>query len=326
MYCLGIESTAHTFGVGIVDGKGNVLANERDSFFPDRGIHPREAAEHHGKVAKDVIKKALKTAKLKLKDIKLISFSRGPGIPPCLLVGGTVARALSVAHDIPLVGVNHCIAHIEIGKVATGSKDPIVIFVSGGNSQVIGYAGGKYRIFGETLDNAVGNAIDKFARELGLGFPGGPKVQELAEKGTFVPMPYTVKGMDFSFAGLLTDAIRKHKSGDYKVEDLCFSFQETAYAMLAEATERAVSHTEKKEVLLTGGVAASKRFREMLQTMCDERGAKFFVVPIELSGDNGAMIAWQGVLEYKAKGADKPEETDFLRNWRVDDVEAKWIK
>lgn len=330
MICLGIESTAHTFGAGIAsdDSKrkriGKILSDEKESFFVSRGIHPREAAEHHSEAAGAVLERALAKAGLTMKDVDLISFSQGPGIPPCLCVGAAFARALSLFHKKPLLGVNHCVAHIEVAKLATDARDPIVLFVSGGNSQVIGLAGGKYRVFGETLDIAVGNAIDKLARELDLGFPGGPRIAELASKGKYVELPYNVKGMDFSFSGLLTEVIRRHKSGKQSTEDLCHSFQENAFAMLVEATERAVSHTEKTEVLLTGGVAASKRLSEMLGTMCKERGAKFSVVPREYSGDCGAMIAWQGLLEYGAGRRQKVSDTRIIRNWRTDDVEVDW--
>ncbi|VVB59896.1 tRNA N6-adenosine threonylcarbamoyltransferase [uncultured archaeon] len=198
----------------------------------------------------------------------------------------------------------------------TNAIDPLVLYVSGGNSQIIGYLGGKYRVFGETLDIAIGNAIDKFARETGIPFPGGPEVEQLAVGGKYVPLPYTVKGMDFSFSGLSTEVVRRFKSGKFELKDLCFSFQETAFAMLAEVSERALAHTEKNTLLLTGGVAANKRLSEMLGIMCEDRGVEFSAVPREFAGDCGANIAWTGILESKRK---IKRQIDIFPKWRIDE-------
>ena len=326
MICLGIESTAHTFGVGMVDGIGNVLANVKDIYKPKEGygIVPMEAAKHHSAVAEQVLKKALEDAKISLNDIDLMAFSAGPGLPPCLRAGAKFAESLSARMEKPLIPVNHCIAHIEIGKLASGVSDPVTLYVSGGNTQAIAFVEGRYRVFGETLDVGIGNALDQFARESGLDFPGGPKIEHLAKGGKYIRLPYTVKGMNLSFSGIITEALRQLKKGA-RLEDVCFSLQETAFAMLVEVTERAVAHTGKSEVLLTGGVAANKRLQEMLKIMCKERGAKFFTVSRDLSGDNGAMIAWAGILAYQS--GEKPvkkAETDS--RWRTDDVDIKWIK
>ena len=319
MYCLGIESTAHTFGVGIVDDSGRVLANVRSIYKPrSGGIHPKECTEHHLEFAVSTVKSALDAAGLKASDIDIFSFSRGPGIPGPLRVGAVVARVLAKKFNKPLYPVNHCIAHIEIGRLTTGAKDPVTLYVSGGNTQVLAFTEGKYRIFGETQDLGIGNAIDKLARELGLEHPGGPKLEELAKHGKYIELPYVVKGMDLSFSGILTTAkklIPKHKP-----EDICYSFQETCFAMLTEVTERAVAHTEKEEVLLTGGVAANKRLQEMLSIMCKERGARFYVVNPEFAGDNGAMIAWVGMLMRGQKSTD----LGINRYWRTDEVEIPW--
>ena len=265
MLCLGIESTAHTFGVGIVDEKGDILANVRDSFIPKlgKGIIPREAAEHHSLVADSVVRKALKEANVSLSDIDVIAFARGPGLLPTLKTGATAARVLSSKLKKPLVDVNHPVAHIEIGNLATGAKDPVVLYVSGGNTQVLALVGGRYRVFGETLDIPIGNALDQFARESELGSPGGPRVEEMAKKGKYIELPYVVKGMDLSFAGITTAALQKLEEGA-ALEDICYSLQETCFAMLIEVTERALAHTGKNEVLLVGGVAANKRFSEMI--------------------------------------------------------------
>ncbi|MCD6248067.1 MAG: bifunctional N(6)-L-threonylcarbamoyladenine synthase/serine/threonine protein kinase [Hadesarchaea archaeon] len=325
MICLGMEGTAHTFGVGIVDTEGNILANVSRTYDPGMGgIHPREAAQAHAKNARAVVVGALEEAGISLGDVDLVAFSQGPGLGPCLRTVATAARALSAWLGVPILGVNHCVAHVEIGRLSEGAEDPVTLYVSGGNTQVIAFDAGRYRIFGETLDIPVGNCLDVFAREVGLPHPGGPKVEQLARDGKqYIELPYSVKGMDLSFSGLVTEAVRKYREG-VKLEDLCYSLQETAFAALVEVTERAVAHTEKKEVMLTGGVAANRRLREMLGLMAEEHGAEFFVPPMSLCADNGAMIAWTGLLAYRHGVRQKLEETVVRQRWRTDEVEIPW--
>ena len=331
-YCLGIESTADDFSVGIASFEGEILANVMDAYLPEEGgIHPREAAQHHSQVAAKVIAEAFKKAGIKPKDITVIAFSQGPGLGPCLRTGATAARALATYLKVPLVGVNHCVAHIEIGKLVTKAKDPVTLYVSGGNTIVAAYEAGRYRIFGETLDIAVGNCLDVFARSAGLkqkkGLVFGAIVEKLAKKGEkLVPLPYSVKGMDLSFSGLLTAAIQLLKEGKHKLEDICYSLQETAFSMLTEVTERALAHTEKPEVLLTGGVAANKRLQEMLKVIAEEHNARFCVVPKEYALDNGAMIAWTGVLAYKHGLTIPVEKSMVKRKWRLDEVDVPWVE
>ena len=331
-FCLGIEATADDFSVGILNFEGKVLANIINAFMPETGgIHPREAARHHTKVAGEVISTAFQEAGIKPKDITIVAFSQGPGLGPCLRTGATAARALASYLNVPLVGVNHCVAHIEIGKLATDARDPVTLYVSGGNTIVSAFDSGCYRIFGETLDIAVGNCLDVFAREAGLrqreGIPFGAIVERLAGKGkTLLDLPYSVKGMDLSFSGLLTATIRLLKSGKYKLEDLCYSLQEVAFSMLTEVAERALAHTEKREVLLTGGVGANKRLQAMLNTISKEHSSRFCVVPKQYALDNGAMIAWTGILAYK-HGVTTPVDKSFVRlKWRLEDVDAPWVE
>ena len=327
MICLGIESTAHTFGVGMMNDKGEVLVNVRDTYKPPEGwgMKPIDVAEHHKKVKESVLEKALKESELAIDKIDVIAFSQGPGLPPCLRVGKDFAVELSKKYKKSLVPVNHAVAHIEIGRLFSKAKDPVTLFASGGNTQILSHVEGKYRCFGETQDISVGNALDKLGRELGLGFPAGPKIEELAKKGQYMELPYVVKGMDLSFSGLVTEAAKRFKQME-RIEDVCFSFQETAFAMLTEVTERALAHVKKEEVILTGGVAANKRFSKMLEIMCKERGAKFYVCPIELSGDNGAMIAWLGLLMHKAGYSPKKGVAlDIEPRQRTDDVDVFWL-
>jgi len=331
-YCLGIESTADDFSVGISTFNGEILANVISVYMPEEGgIHPREAARHHAEVARKILEEAFKKSGIKPQELSVISFSQGPGLGPCLRTGATIARALAAYLNVPLVGVNHCIAHIEMGKLKTGTKDPITLYVSGGNTIVSAFDSGCYRVFGETLDIALGNCLDVFAREAGLhqkvGMPFGAVVEKLASKGEkLIPLPYTVKGMDTSFSGLLTAAVNLLKKRQYKLEDLCYSLQETAFSMVTEVTERALAHTEKKEVLLTGGVAANRRLQLMIKAIAEEHNAEFCVVPSEFAVDNGAMIAWTGVLAYK-HGMVTPIEKSFVKlRWRLEEVEVPWVR
>ncbi|MCJ7428805.1 MAG: bifunctional N(6)-L-threonylcarbamoyladenine synthase/serine/threonine protein kinase [Candidatus Nanohaloarchaeota archaeon QJJ-5] len=324
MITLGIESTAHTFGIGIIED-GTIQANSKDQYTPEEGgIHPSEASEHHYRKADTVLDQALAQTDHDIEDIDCIAFSRGPGLPQCLQIGGTVARSLAAQHDIPIVGVNHCVAHIEIGKLTTDATDPVTLYVSGGNAQIIAYSGGRYRVFGETLDIAIGNALDKFARALDIPHPGGPEIEQRARQGeTLIDLPYVVKGMDFSFSGLVTEA--QSKIDDVDTDDLCFSFQEYAFAMLIEAAERAMAHTGKDELLVTGGVAANNRLQEMAATMAEERDGQRFKVPHAYCMDNGAMIAQAGARQYRAAGGEELSALGTDPNWRTDQTEVPWI-
>jgi universal protein Kae1 len=329
---LGIESTADDFSAGIATTQGQILANIISAYMQAQGgIHPREAARHHAEVAGQIIHTALKKAKITSKQIDAVAFSQGPGLGPCLRTGATAARAIASYLNIPLIGINHSIAHIEIGKLITRAKDPVTLYVSGGNTIVSAYEDQYYRVFGETLDIAIGNCLDVFAREAGLrqspGNPFGAIVEKLALKGkNLIPLPFTIKGMDLSFSGLLTATIEALRSRKYRLEDVCFSLQEIAFSMLTEVTERALAHTEKPEVLLTGGVAANKRLQAMLKVIADEHDARFNVVPKEYALDNGAMIAWTGALAYKHGITTPIEKSTVKLKWRLDQVPVPWIE
>jgi N6-L-threonylcarbamoyladenine synthase len=338
---LGIESTAHTFGVGIVKNE-KILSNVKSMYSTKSGgIIPMDSAKHHHEIASEIYKKSLEEAKINEKEIDAIAFSQGPGLPPCLLEGLKFTKELARKLNKPVIPVNHCVAHLEIGKI-TGAKDPVLLYCSGANTQVIAYAAGKYRIFGETLDIGVGNFIDNFARCAGIGFPGGPKIEQLAkESKDYVELPYKVKGMDVAFSGMLTNLKQKLEKieiknpsdlplpthSSYTLQDLCFSLQETAFAMLVEVAERALAHVGKKELLLGGGVACNFRLQEMCRIMCEERGAKFFCPEKSLLVDNGAMIAYLGEIMFnnriKISGKDL-EKLDIKPRERTDDVNVGW--
>lgn len=325
MITLGIEGTAHTLGVGIVDSDHNVMANELDMFRPaEGGLHPREAANHHADVVSRIMGDALDKAGLTPRDIDLVSFSMGPGLGPCLRVAGTAARAFACSMGVPIVGVNHCIAHIEIGRALTGCHDPALLYASGGNTQVIAFAEGRYRIFGETQDIGIGNMLDKLGRDLGMGFYAGPIFEKLAKDGKeYHELPYSVKGMDVAFSGLMTAALSLQRKG-VPLEDIALSVQETAFAMLTEVTERAMAHIGKDEVLLGGGVAQNMRLREMVQEMAEARGAEMFVPDRRFCMDNGAMIAWLGSEMYSSGVRMDVFETAVRQRFRTDEVEVSW--
>ncbi len=325
MITIGIEGTAHTLGVGIVDSDRKVIANVLDMYRPpEGGLHPREAANHHADVVTPLIVKAVEEAGITLKDIDVVAFSKGPGLGPCLRVAATVARSLSLVLDKPIIGVNHCVAHVEIGRATTGCTDPALLYASGGNTQIIAFANGKYRIFGETLDVGVGNMFDKLGRELGLGYYAGPMIEKLAKEGKkLLELPYSVKGMDISFSGIMTAAVNLQKKG-HRLEDIAFSVQETCFGMLTEVTERAMAHIGKDEVLLGGGVSQNSRLREMVKEMAEERGAEMFVPDRKLCVDNGAMIAWLGNLMYSSGTRMSLEDTVVEQRFRTDEVNVTW--
>jgi N6-L-threonylcarbamoyladenine synthase len=255
---------------------------------------------------------------------------------PPLSIGAIVARTLSLMFKKPLIGVNHCVGHIEMGRLATGLDNPTVLYVSGGNTQVIAYSNKRYRIFGETIDMAVGNCLDRFARVLNLSNDPSPgyNIEQLAKKGSkFLELPYVVKGMDLSFSGLLNfveDMVMLHptlkkeiqeaeklqetneeherrrrkkekkvvntkiKDFDWTKEDLCYSLQETIFAMLTEVTERAMAHCNATSVLIVGGVGCNIRLQEMIGKMAEERNGNVGAMDDRYCVDNGAMIAWAG--------------------------------
>ncbi len=319
MIALGIEGTAWNLSIGVVDENRVILVEDRPYIPKEGGIHPREASQHHAEVIGELIRSVF--SKIPPQKIDLVAFSQGPGLGPCLRIVATAARALSLKLNIPLIGVNHCHAHVEIGRWMCGVSDPVVLYVSGGNSQIISKKGGRYRVFGETLDIGIGNALDKLARYMGLQHPGGPKIEKLAKNGRkYLKLPYVVKGMDFSFSGLVTASQKLYDRGERK-EDIAYSFQETAFSMLAEVSERAMAYLEKDDLLLVGGVGANKRLKEMLKIMCEDREGNFYAPPTEFMGDNGAMIAYTG-LKLFLKGRETSIDESFVKpDYRIEEVE-----
>ena len=323
---LGIESTAHTFGVAVVDMDGKILSNVKDSYTTEGGgMIPIDVRKHHARVGDGLLERALSVAGIGEEEIKAVAFSNAPGLAPCLLEGMAFVRKTAKRLGVPVVCVNHCVAHLEIGDVV-GAKDPVMLYVSGANTQVIAYESGKYRVFGETLDLGVGNFIDTVARYMGLGFPGGLVIQKLASEfdgNELIDLPYSVKGMDVAFSGMQTK-IRNllDKGGDKRA--IAYSMQEVVFAMLVEVAERALAHTGKKELLLGGGVACNSRLQEMCRIMCEERGCKLFVPDRSLLVDNAGMIGYLGLKMFSKGLSVSVDEVDIAPRERTDDVEVLW--
>lgn len=248
-----------------------------------------------------------------------------------LVTVAVVARTVAQLWGKPLVAVNHCIGHIEMGRLITGAINPTVLYVSGGNTQVIAYSRKRYRIFGETIDIAVGNCLDRFARVLKLSNDPSPgyNIEQLAKKGTrYVELPYVVKGMDVSFSGLLShiENVAHHKlsKGECSPEDLCYSLQETVFAMLIETTERAMAHCCSNEVLIVGGVGCNERLQEMMGQMVGERGGRVYAIDERYCIDNGAMIAQAGYEMYCSGLVTPIGDTWCTQRYRTDEVEVTW--
>mmetsp|Transcript_9565 Transcript_9565/g.25549 ORF Transcript_9565/g.25549 Transcript_9565/m.25549 type:complete len:387 (+) Transcript_9565:114-1274(+) len=324
MYALGIEGSANKVGVGIVARDGRVVANVRRTYVAPAGCGflPKETAAHHQQHVVRLVRLALAEAELRPRDIAVVCFTRGPGMGAPLRSCAVAARVLAQLWRVPLVGVNHCVGHIEMGRLVTHAAHPVVLYVSGGNTQVIAYARRRYRIFGETIDIAVGNCLDRFARAVGL--PNDPSpgfnieraaaqyaereaAQGRAEAPTLaLELPYAVKGMDVSFSGLLSavetgGALERLHKSEVSVGALCYALQETVFAMLVEVTERAMAHCGQRDVLVVGGVGCNARLQRMMQLMAAERGGRAFTTDDRFCIDNGAMIAWAGLLEFLAR-------------------------
>ncbi|KAJ8673554.1 hypothetical protein QAD02_004816 [Eretmocerus hayati] len=333
MIAIGFEGSANKLGIGIIKDD-EILSNVRHTYItpPGEGFLPRETAQHHREHVLPVLKKALEDAKLTFKDIDIVCYTKGPGMGAPLTVAALVARTVAQMHNKPIVAVNHCVGHIEMGRLITKSNNPIVLYVSGGNTQIIAYSHQRYRIFGETIDIAVGNCLDRFARLLNLSNDPSPgyNIEQLAKKGKkLAPLPYVVKGMDVSFSGILSyieERIENWlKEEEYTPEDLCFSLQETVFAMLIEITERAMAHVGSSEVLIVGGVGCNERLQSMMDAMCEERGAKLYATDERFCIDNGVMIAVAGLMQYKAEGRGTSwAKTNCVQRFRTDDVLVTW--
>ena len=363
MIALGLEGSANKLGVGIIyhppptittknhspttPQPAQILANLRHTYHapPGTGFLPKETAKHHRHHVSRLVREALTTANLTPADIDCICYTRGPGMGAPLTSVALAARSLSLLWDKPLVGVNHCVGHIEMGREITGATNPVVLYVSGGNTQVIAYSARRYRIFGETLDIAVGNCLDRFARVLGISNDPAPgyNIEQIAKAGkVLVDLPYAVKGMDCSFSGILArveELAGQMKMGEGKGKggardavtgesvteaDLCFSLQETVFAMLVEITERAMAHVGSSQVLIVGGVGCNERLQEMMGLMAMERGGSVYATDERFCIDNGIMIAHAGLLAYRTGFETNLDDSTCTQRFRTDEVYVAW--
>ncbi|MDG7010518.1 MAG: tRNA (adenosine(37)-N6)-threonylcarbamoyltransferase complex transferase subunit TsaD [Nitrososphaerota archaeon] len=325
-YILGVESTAHTFSVSIVSSEGKILSNAKSVYKPPEGsgIHPFEASLSHLASAAPVLSEATGASGVGMRDISAVAYAKGPGLGPCLRVGAVVARTVASSLGVPLVPVNHAVGHIELGCMLTGVRDPVVLLVSGGHTMIIAYAGGRWRILGESLDLTLGQLLDQFGRHHGLASPCGRAIEEAAAgSSSYLRLPYSVKGNDVSFSGLLT-ASKKLLDAGKSFSDVSYSIQETAFAMVTEVTERALAFTGKREVIIVGGVAANRRLSRMMSTMSARHSARLAAAPLEYSGDCGAQIAWTGWLAYKSGVSVPVAESEVTQSWRLDSVDIAW--
>ncbi|GAA5841342.1 hypothetical protein JCM9279_000620 [Rhodotorula babjevae] len=427
LLALGLEGSANKLGVGLIlhsppanasstarrsptgdAATVSILSNIRHTYVtpPGEGFLPSDTARHHKRWISQVVAKALEQASKSMHDVDVVCFTKGPGMGAPLQTVALVARTLALMYNKPLVGVNHCVGHIETGRLITSSPSPIVLYVSGGNTQVIAYSQQCYRIFGETLDIAVGNCLDRFARIIGLSNDPSPgaNIEKEAKKGRrLLPIPYATKGMDIMLGGILhaaeaytrdprfrpssssssstsapgqpskpvsqeerrrraagegpqaalqdiglsaarpaaaargglsaatPDEVRAARGGDDDEDediitpaDLCFSLQETVFAMLVEITERAMAHAGGREVLIVGGVGCNARLQEMMEIMVQERGGSIFATDERFCIDNGIMIAHAGLLSYRMGYETPLEETACTQRFRTDEVLVNW--
>lgn len=281
-----------------------------------------------------VLREALDEAKVKVADIDAICYTKGPGMGAPLVSTAVVARAVAQLWGKPLLGVNHCVGHIEMGRTVTNAVNPTILYVSGGNTQVVAYSKQCYRIFGETLDIAIGSCLDRFARVIEISNDPSPgyNIEQMAKNGKqYIMLPYVIKGMDMSFSGILshvTKLVKMMKGTEEEKEqlkfDLCYSLQETLFAMLVEVTERALAHTGSQEVLIVGGVGCNIRLQNMMEAMCDERGARLCAMDDRYCIDNGAMIAQAGLCAFNAGVRDKLSDCFITQRFRTDEVDVVW--
>ncbi len=305
---LGIESSCDETSVSVVKNGREILSNVIDTQIPIHekygGVVPEIASRNHIEAISRVTKKALEEANVKFEDIDAITPTYGPGLVGALLVGLSYAKALSFAINKPLVGVNHIQGHIAANYITYPELKPpfLCVMTSGGNTQLIhvkNYT--EFEVLGKTRDDAIGEAFDKVARVVGLGYPGGPKVDRLAKDGNpdAIELPKThFDNLDFSFSGIKTAVINlHHKNPDINKADLCASFEKTVKEILVENAEKALKQTGLKTIALAGGVSANCYIREAFMKF-KEHGVNVYMPDLKLCTDNAAMIASAGYYNF----------------------------
>lgn len=306
---LGIESSCDETAASIVKNGRIILSNIVDTQIPIHekygGVVPEIASRNHIEAISRVVKLALKEANIKFENIDAITPTYGPGLVGALLVGLSYAKALSFAINKPLVGVNHIQGHIASNYITYPDLKPpfLCMMTSGGNTQIVyvkDYT--EFEVLGKTRDDAIGEAFDKVARVVGLGYPGGPKVDKLAKEGKPIfDLPKThFDNLDFSFSGIKTAVINlNHKTHDINKADLCASFQKAVTEVLIENITKAVQQTGVKTIALAGGVSANSYIRQEFLKLENE-GIKIYMPDLKLCTDNAAMIASAGYYNFIA--------------------------
>jgi len=310
-------------------GKIEVLSN-CTAKYPSlkEGYVPRKLAESHARNIRALLEETVSKAKINFSDLDFVAYTRGPGMGHCLSVGSDAAKALGSALGIPVIGVNHALAHAEIVRYLSKANDPLVVYVSGGNTQILCIENGRYRVLGETLDMGIGNFLDMLGRSLNLNPPDAVGVLKLAALPgcNYVPMPYVVKGMSVSYSGMLTYCQKMAQSGGASAKDICYSAQETAFAALCEATERALLLKRKKEIVLCGGNARNRRLSQMLGLVASENDARLCIAADEYLGDNAAMIALTAMLMAGKSAPKKSANLGVVQDLRMDSEPVSWIR
>jgi len=312
---LGIETSCDETAASVVTSENivlsSVVSSQVDLHARYGGVVPEVASRAHVGLVNPVIAQALVEAGIEYKDIDLIAATKGPGLVGSLLVGVSAAKALSLVWDKPYIGVNHLEAHLYSCFLEEPDMELplIVLLVSGGHTILVSMQDHmEYSILGQTLDDAVGEAYDKVARYLGLGYPGGPEIDRLAEKGDGsieFPRPMIKEGFDFSFSGLKTAVINYvRKNPETPTEDIASSFQEAVVEVLITKARKAALETGAKGLCIGGGVAANSRLREAIYDICLEDGIHPFVPSRAYCTDNAAMVAATGWLRFKKDGPD----------------------
>ena len=306
---LGVESSCDETSVAIVKNGREILSNVTNTQIEIHtkygGVVPEIASRNHIENISIVAKEAINKAGVSINDIDAITCTYGPGLVGALLVGLSYAKALSFATKKPLVGVNHIEGHIASNYITYKELKPpfICIMMSGGNTQIINVKDyTEFEVLGKTKDDAIGEAFDKVARVIGLGYPGGPKVDKLAKEGIAnIELPKThFENMDFSFSGIKTAVINlNHKNPDINKADLCKSFEETVAEILIENTKKAIEYTNIKTIVLAGGVSANSHIRnKYLELEKEIKNCKIYMPDLKLCTDNAAMIASAGYYNF----------------------------
>jgi N6-L-threonylcarbamoyladenine synthase len=336
---LGIESSCDETAAALVtDGRvilAQRIASQDEAHRPYGGVVPEIAARAHAERLAPLIEATLADAGMRLKDVDAIAATAGPGLIGGVMVGLVTAKALAMAADKPLIAINHLEGHALSPRLADPDLEYpyLLLLVSGGHCQILSVEGvGRFRRLATTIDDALGEAFDKTAKLLGLGYPGGPAVERLAAQGDAkkVPLPRPLVGSGephFSFAGLKSAVMRARqaleKEQAYTDADIAASFQQAAIDCLVDRTRRALRNIgDVNALVVAGGVAANRAIRSALEALAEEHGLPFVAPPLALCTDNAAMIAWAGV-ERLALGQSDPLDTAALPRWPLDpDAEA----